>query len=266
MRRRGTEAAVSPIVGSILLVAMTVLMTTVVATMFMGMGEVDDEVRAGVSTEYDPADQRLTLTFVASGNAEAVGVRFDGIDASGELTEVGDEIVLDFDAGEMRFTGSGSTTVPGNITVNETVSDPSPPCDGDASESESESNDEDESQDNGVYDYTYTYEYSYTYGDYDYTYTWRYEWTGEDDPNPDPQPDPPGAGGYCVDGSDLDPDPDPNPNPDPAPGDVYAGDGPSRTTVSHAVGIDGNVSNVDVTTIGRSGSSETVLFTERVER
>lgn len=264
MPKQTEEGGASPVVGVIIITAITIILSAVVGSLVFGLAEQNEEVRAGVSVESGGEEIRITM--VSDGNAERVNVSLPELDTEGRLNSPGDMIVIDLSSEVVKTGGNAELLFENNgTTEEESASSPNPPC-GDISESEQEFNDEQESQDNNVYSYTYTYVYEYEYGDYEYTYTYVYEWQGDPSPNPSPSPSPPGASGYCVSSSNLDPDPDPNPDPDPDPGNVYQG-GTNQTYAGGATTV--NTTDVDefsIVGVGENGDDETVVVNEEYER
>jgi flagellin-like protein len=74
-RQRGKETeAVSPVIGVILMVAITVILAAVIGTFVLGLGEnVDGTTTAGVSIDEVPG-QAVTITIVDTGTFERAGI------------------------------------------------------------------------------------------------------------------------------------------------------------------------------------------------
>jgi len=72
-REKETEA-VSPVIGVILMVAITVILAAVIGTFVLGLGEnVDGTATAGLSIEQVPGES-VTITIVDTGNFDRAGV------------------------------------------------------------------------------------------------------------------------------------------------------------------------------------------------
>ncbi|MCU4741159.1 type IV pilin N-terminal domain-containing protein [Natronoglomus mannanivorans] len=72
-----TERAVSPVIGVILMVAITVILAAVIAAFVLDLGQSQStSVNAGVS--IDETSDRVTIQLTDSGNAEHVVVSMDG--------------------------------------------------------------------------------------------------------------------------------------------------------------------------------------------
>jgi len=113
----GDERAVSPVIGVILMVAITVILAAVIGTFVLGLGEsVSEEPRAGVSFSQDGGDVDVTLT--TEGNIDATSLEATGCSGVGSMTGitgVGDtETIGDCSSGEtlniIATTDSGSQT------------------------------------------------------------------------------------------------------------------------------------------------------------
>ena len=82
--------AVSPVIGVILMVAITVILAAVIGTFVLDLGQnIESDPTAGVSADVDTANDDFTITYVSSGSAETVEV--SGGEASTELNSVGDQ-------------------------------------------------------------------------------------------------------------------------------------------------------------------------------
>lgn len=103
--------AVSPVIGVILMIAITVVLSAVVGTFVLGMTDsVEQDVTAGVTVAQ--TDNTTTVTWIARGDATSIsvgGVAIDGAaDGSGpyyvsdteQLNHVGEKVVIgDLEAG-----------------------------------------------------------------------------------------------------------------------------------------------------------------------
>ncbi|MFB1066574.1 type IV pilin [Natrinema sp. H-ect4] len=105
------ERAVSPVIGVILMVAITVILAAVIAAFVLDMGGNQEEpVNAAVDTEVTDADKEVQFTVTDMGNAESFVVR----GPSSEMT--GDEIQLsglDGTGDTVTVAGDSSNTTSG---------------------------------------------------------------------------------------------------------------------------------------------------------
>lgn len=105
------ERAVSPVIGVILMVAITVILAAVIAAFVLDLGgSVGQEAQAGVSMEFDEEQKNLSIQVTSLGNADHV--TFGG---------VADELDID---GNNNYLNDTTMTVGDSITVsNETSND-----------------------------------------------------------------------------------------------------------------------------------------------
>lgn len=90
--KNSKQKAVSPVVGVILMVAITVILAAVIGTFVLDLGsDVEESATAGLSIDED-SEGDVTATLVSLQNAESVIVTGGG---SGNLTEVGDTVTID---------------------------------------------------------------------------------------------------------------------------------------------------------------------------
>lgn len=67
------ETAVSPVIGVILMVAITVILAAVIGTFVVGIGsEVEPSAQAGVTFDYDGGSDELTVNVIDAGNVDAL--------------------------------------------------------------------------------------------------------------------------------------------------------------------------------------------------
>lgn len=86
----GDDRGVSPVIGVILMVAITVILAAVIGTFVLGLGDsLNQSVNAGVSVDQDGSD--YTVTLVNNGTADTVELRGGG---SGTLSSVGDTVTV----------------------------------------------------------------------------------------------------------------------------------------------------------------------------
>lgn len=80
MKRNRQERAVSPVIGVILMVAITVILAAVIGTFVLGLGEeVEENVRAGVNADVENAEDNVTITVTTMGNADYILLRGGGL-------------------------------------------------------------------------------------------------------------------------------------------------------------------------------------------
>ncbi|MGB9963655.1 type IV pilin [Halobacterium hubeiense] len=82
------ERGVSPVIGVILMVAITVILAAVIASFVLGFGDsVSENVQAGADISEND-DGTATVTWISEGNAVELNVTADG--ESDNITSVGD--------------------------------------------------------------------------------------------------------------------------------------------------------------------------------
>ncbi len=75
---RRDDTAVSPVIGVILMVAITVILAAVIGTFVLGLGDdVSETAQAGVTFDYD-GDNNVTMTVIDSGNVDALRILIQG--------------------------------------------------------------------------------------------------------------------------------------------------------------------------------------------
>ncbi|MFB1063705.1 type IV pilin [Natrinema sp. H-ect4] len=88
------ERAVSPVIGVILMVAITVILAAVIAAFVLDMGSgLDESAQAGVDVEGDGSDS-VQVTLESLGNADQVEIKKSnsGTDASFDNSQTLDEV------------------------------------------------------------------------------------------------------------------------------------------------------------------------------
>ena len=93
--------AVSPVIGVILMVAITVILAAVIGTMVLGMTDsVGNNVQAGANVQYNSAEN-ITVTFTSSQNAaDGLSVNVNGnevVPKNSDLKSVGDSVLIETD-------------------------------------------------------------------------------------------------------------------------------------------------------------------------
>lgn len=125
------ERAVSPVIGVVLMVAVTVVLSAVIAGFVMEMGDgMEDSLEAtgAASFDFDADEGVMTVSLVSEGNADEWGIvgdvddgNVDGIDGVGETVTLqcgnDDEALESDETGTVSVTASidgGSSTVIGS--------------------------------------------------------------------------------------------------------------------------------------------------------
>ena len=94
-----SERAVSPVIGVILMVAITVILAAVIGTFVLGLGgSLGQNANAGVSV--DKTDTNATVTLVDKGNVDQVNVTNGSTNSSEVLTNVGDDETVEFNSSD----------------------------------------------------------------------------------------------------------------------------------------------------------------------
>jgi flagellin-like protein len=104
------ERGVSPVIGVILMVAITVILAAVIASFVLGFGDqVSQSVQAGADVSEND-DGTATVTWIQEGNADHLNVSAGG--NSTDITQVGNTLTIqaggDADAGEDDYVNVGS--------------------------------------------------------------------------------------------------------------------------------------------------------------
>jgi flagellin-like protein len=92
---REDRTAVVPVIGVILMIAVTVVLAAVVGTFVVDRGNAAQKhVQAGVSVDCDGAVDEVTVTWIEGGNADSLTVDFGGdvSDAGNALRRVSDSV------------------------------------------------------------------------------------------------------------------------------------------------------------------------------
>ncbi len=113
-KTRDDEEAVSPVIGVILMVAITVILAAVIGTFVLGLGdEVEETVTAGVSFETDAIENTTSVSVVTMGNADFVMLVGDhNYQLNPAVNQTGQTMTLE-------HSSSGSSDVPatGSLTA-----------------------------------------------------------------------------------------------------------------------------------------------------
>ena len=67
--------AVSPVIGVILMVAITVILAAVIGTFVLGLGDdIEQDVQAGATVNQDGQNTQVTVTWTSQGTADGIAV------------------------------------------------------------------------------------------------------------------------------------------------------------------------------------------------
>lgn len=114
------ERGVSPVIGVILMVAITVILAAVIGTFVLGLGDsVSQNANAGVSVEKDASNDSATITLVNKGNVDRVNAT--NVSDTVTLSDVGDTRTIAFGGNDIQIIG---VLPDGTETVIRTVEQP----------------------------------------------------------------------------------------------------------------------------------------------
>lgn len=86
------DRGVSPVIGVILMVAITVILAAVIGTFVLGLGEgIQSEVNAGVTVSGTADSAERTVTYTAQGTSTGITVQVPN-GTSNDLTSIGESI------------------------------------------------------------------------------------------------------------------------------------------------------------------------------
>jgi flagellin-like protein len=108
---------VSPVIGVILMVAITVILAAVIGTFVLGLGDsLQQNAQAGVSFDRNPVDGTVEVQLISMENADEVrissssGVYVGGtVDATASLSTVGASVVVGEPGDDNDGTGPATT-------------------------------------------------------------------------------------------------------------------------------------------------------------
>ncbi|MEY7847597.1 type IV pilin [Natrarchaeobius sp. A-rgal3] len=120
--------AVSPVIGVILMVAITVILAAVIAAFVMDLGgSIGQEAQAGVSIDVDESDEQVRVEVTSLGNADHVNLTTSdtGVASAWESADtayltVGDVTRLEYDSGAGPIDESGTLAAVAVINATET--------------------------------------------------------------------------------------------------------------------------------------------------
>jgi len=107
-----SERAVSPVIGVILMVAITVILAAVIGTFVLGLGDsIGNSVTAGITVEGEDTDE-ATVTLANKGTADNVRVSINNENET--LSNVGDTVSI---GDGLDSTNDGEIGENGTVTV-----------------------------------------------------------------------------------------------------------------------------------------------------
>lgn len=120
MRTNRDDAAVTPVIGIILMVALTVILAAVTGTFVLGIADnMSEGVQAGADTTFEK--ERVTVVYISNKNAEHLNVTFTGWGHEGvaQLNTTGARTTLT----PTGFNVSGKAWKPEDITNSNNLPD-----------------------------------------------------------------------------------------------------------------------------------------------
>jgi flagellin-like protein len=134
LRQQRNEKAVSPVIGVILMVAITVVLAATIGTFVLGLGDqVNENARASINVDVKQPDGSMEVSLVTLSNSDYVLIRgAEGLelyDSPGYPdnktvggTE-GDKVFINTTGTRVRLVGSGSGTVTAVAVIGDTPED-----------------------------------------------------------------------------------------------------------------------------------------------
>ncbi|GAA0276538.1 type IV pilin [Halobacterium noricense] len=103
------ERGVSPVIGVILMVAITVILAAVIASFVLGFGgSVNESVQAGVDVSEN--DGTATVTWISEGTASSLNVSAEDVNKNVTLNQVGDSATIQYNSDEEDGSSDGTIT------------------------------------------------------------------------------------------------------------------------------------------------------------
>ncbi|RZV10943.1 flagellin-like protein [Natrinema hispanicum] len=117
------QRAVSPVIGVILMVAITVILAAVIAAFVLDMGSgVEQNAQAGANIEFDSTNDKLSVTYSSTQNADHIVATFtddEGDNAEYQLDSPGSKVILEDDSPTATPEAESATaTTSGSVTAN----------------------------------------------------------------------------------------------------------------------------------------------------
>ena len=124
--KQNTDDAVSPVIGVILMVAVTVILAAVIGTFILGLGDnVQENPQAAVSFTENTNDNEVEVLIISTGNVDSLELTTDdGTWGNDDTTvtesdpSVGDRYTLTVGEGD---NGNGQIVLTGVVNGNEAV-------------------------------------------------------------------------------------------------------------------------------------------------
>ena len=116
LKNKLQSKGVSPVIGVILMVAITVVLAGVVGTAVFSFtdGGLEENVQAGVDLQETP--DGVEVSWTQSGNADSIEVQVDGT-TQATLDTVGDRVVIDSSTASGKTVSTVAVDEEGNQTV-----------------------------------------------------------------------------------------------------------------------------------------------------
>ncbi|RQG97068.1 type IV pilin [Natrarchaeobius chitinivorans] len=116
------ERAVSPVIGVILMVAITVILAAVIAAFVLDLGgSVGQEAQAGVTIEVDESAEEVHVEITSLGNSDHVNLSGDVVENEDNISEmvVGDTITMSVSGGPHDYLDEENGTVTAVAVIEE---------------------------------------------------------------------------------------------------------------------------------------------------
>jgi len=118
------ERAVSPVIGVILMVAITVILAAVIAAFVLDIGSGGNPVQASFSVDQDTSDENTTITVTNAANIDSVrlGGCADADDIFGDDLRVGNSVSTADDDFDLDDCSTGDTVnIVGSVGGSESI-------------------------------------------------------------------------------------------------------------------------------------------------
>ena len=118
-----SDSAVSPVIGVILMVAITVILAAVIGSFVLNLGgNLEANPQAGVTFDTDSAANEITVQVVSMDNADSLDVTRSGVDTySATLNAVGDSVTVGDTTQQTLETYSDSNVDDVDLSSGETI-------------------------------------------------------------------------------------------------------------------------------------------------
>jgi flagellin-like protein len=110
------DRGVSPVIGVILMVAITVILAAVIASFVLGFGSsISSNVQAGATISTND-DGTASVTWIDKGNAQNLNVSIQGLNDNVQLNDVGESVTIIYNASKGSNTFSDNTITLYNVS------------------------------------------------------------------------------------------------------------------------------------------------------